>query len=450
MEKLFGTDGVRGKANEYPITPEIFRDIGRATTHLLGGKGDKPRILVGKDTRMSGHMLENALSDGICSMGGNVLRLSETFPTPGIAFLTRELKADAGMAISASHNPYYDNGIKIISREGFKLPDETEGEIEKLVLSGKCAELPPSGHGIGNVRFMREAEDIYANFLKGTFPNAYSLKGMKVVLDCANGATCAIAPGIFSELGARVFAYFTEPDGRNINQSCGSLYPGVIAEKVVEHGADIGLAFDGDGDRVTAVDETGKVLTGDQILAICAIARNEEGTLKNNLLVSTVMSNIGLKLAMQEQNIEHAISQVGDRYVLEQMLKRDAVLGGEDSGHIIFLDLHTTGDGMLSALQLITAMKKEGKSLSALSRIMTVYPQELINVPVKEKPALTNFPEITRTIRKIENVLGHRGRVFVRYSGTEPICRVMVEGPSQEQTERYCREIADVIQALLG
>ncbi|MBW1689365.1 MAG: phosphoglucosamine mutase [Deltaproteobacteria bacterium] len=449
MGTLFGTDGVRGVANEYPMTAEMALKIGRATAHLFKRKGHNPLIIIGKDTRVSGYMLENALVSGICSMGVNALTVGP-LPTPGIAFATTSMRADAGIVISASHNPFQDNGIKIFSREGFKLPDEKELEIEDLVLSENRDILKPTPSELGKAYRIDDARGRYIVFLKSTFPKDCTLEGARIVLDCAHGATYKVAPDTFFELGAEVTTLFNEPTGENINDNCGSQHPETLAEEVVKRKADAGFAFDGDGDRCIAVDETGSVLTGDQIMALCARQMKQEGVLSNNLVVSTVMSNIGFGIALKELGIEYLTTKVGDRYVLEEMQAKGASIGGEESGHIIFLDHHTTGDGITTALQVLATMKKTNKPLSELARTMKVYPQKLINVDVKDKPDLSTVPEIAQAIKGVEAELGDGGRVLVRYSGTQNMCRVMVEGPTDEQTERYCRLIAEVIEEQIG
>jgi phosphoglucosamine mutase len=449
MGKLFGTDGIRGVANEHPITAEMAMNIGRATAHLFKKKGHVPKIIIGKDTRLSGYMLENALVSGICSMGVNAI-LVGVIPTPGIAYLTNSMRADAGIVISASHNPFQDNGIKIFSSDGFKLPDETEGAIEEIIFANNLHTLHPSPSELGKAYRMDDARGRYIVFLKHTFPKEYSLEGSRIVLDCSNGATYRVAPDTFSELGAEVSTLFDEPNGKNINLHCGSQHPESLAEEVLKTKADVGFAFDGDGDRLIAVDETGTVLTGDQLLAICASVMKKEGSLTNNLVIRTVMSNIGLSVALQKLNIDSLMTKVGDRYVLEEMQARGASIGGEDSGHLIFLQHQSTGDGMVTALQVAAAMKKEGKPLSELAKIMKVFPQVLINVTVKSRPDIDTVPEIMAVIRDVEAKLGEEGRVLVRYSGTQNMCRVMVEGPSQEMTGAYCRQIADVVEKKLN
>ncbi|MDD5100292.1 MAG: phosphoglucosamine mutase [Syntrophales bacterium] len=449
MGNLFGTDGVRGVANEHPMTSEMAMNIGRATAHLFKKKGHRPNIVVGKDTRLSGYMLENALVSGICSMGVNAIMVG-VIPTPGIAYLTASMRADAGIVISASHNPFQDNGIKIFGSEGFKLPDETEAAVEDLIFANSLHTLHPSPTELGKAYRMEDARGRYIVFLKHSFPRKYTLEGTKIVLDCSHGATYRVAPETFSELGADVSTLFNEPNGKNINLHCGSQHPDALAEEVLKTKADVGFAFDGDGDRLIAVDERGTVLTGDQILAICANVMKKEGKLANNLVVRTVMSNIGLSVALQSLRIDSIMTKVGDRYVLEEMQARGAALGGEDSGHLIFLQHHTTGDGIITALQVAAAMKKEGKTLSELSKIMKVFPQALINVTVKSRPEIDTVPAIETVIREVEATLGSQGRVLVRYSGTQNMCRVMVEGPSQEETGRHCRKIADVVEKQLN
>jgi len=449
MGELFGTDGVRGVANEYPMTAEMALNIGRATAFLFKRKGHIPRIIIGKDTRISGYMLENALVSGICSMGVNAL-LVGPLPTPGIAFATNSMRADAGIVISASHNPFQDNGIKIFSNEGFKLPDEKEIEIEKLIFSNNMHTLHPSPSELGKAYRIDDARGRYIVFLKNTFPKEHTLEGTKVVLDCAHGATYRVAPDTFFELGADVISLFDQPNGENINAHCGSQHPETLAEEVIKGKADVGFAFDGDGDRVIAVDEKGSVLTGDQIMAICAKEMKKEGKLNKNLVVCTVMSNIGFGIALKQVGIEQVVTKVGDRYVLEEMQAKGAVIGGEESGHVIFLEHHTTGDGIITALQVLAAMKKAQKPLSELAQVMRVFPQKLINVDVKTKPELSTIPEISAAVRDVEEQLGDKGRVLVRYSGTQNMCRVMVEGPTNEETQKYCGQIADVIGEKLG
>ena len=449
MKKLFGTDGIRGVANEYPMTAEMAVQVGRAVAIYFSATNSNSIIAVGKDTRLSGDMLESGLVAGICAAGGKAY-LTGTLPTPGVAFAVSSLKAIAGIVISASHNPYYDNGIKIFRGDGYKLSDETENEIEKMILGESLPARKPEPNQMGSAYHYPRAEDDYFKFLKSTVPADKPFQGFKIVLDCSNGATFRIAPELFSNLGADIEALSVLPDGLNINDDCGSEHPETLSRAVVNSRADMGLAFDGDGDRLIAVDETGKVLSGDHILAICARDLKNKGRLKNNLVISTVMSNLGLGLALQQIKIKHKVSQVGDRYVMEEMINSGAVLGGEDSGHMIFADHHTTGDGILTALMLIEAVKAAKRPLSEISSIMRVYPQVLINVAVTAKPAIETVPQILEAIRSVEAELGEKGRVLVRYSGTQPLCRVMVEGPDEIKTRRYCEQISDIIRDKIG
>ncbi len=449
MGKLFGTDGIRGTANEYPMTAEMVTQVGRAVAHICK-KGDyRHRIVIGKDTRLSCYMLESALVAGICSMGVDVL-LVGPMPTPGIAFITSNMAADAGVVISASHNPFQDNGIKIFSRDGYKLPDSVEAKIEDLIFSKKIDSMRPTAREIGKVHRIEDALGRYIVFLKNTFPGELSLNGMNMVVDCANGATYKIAPTIFSELGADVIPINVKPNGENINENSGALYPEVLANEVKQNKADIGLAFDGDGDRLISVDEKGSIVTGDQMTALFARILKKENRLRNNLVVTTVMSNIGLGITLKELGINHITTEVGDRYVLEEMLKKDAVLGGEDSGHIIFREFHTTGDGIITALSLLSVMLKSNKPLSEMKKLMSVFPQHLINVTVKNKPALESQPDIMNVIKQAEKKLAGKGRVLVRYSGTQLMCRVMVEGPTIQETEQHAKCIADIVKKTLN
>jgi phosphoglucosamine mutase len=450
MGRLFGTDGIRGVANLSPLTPEMALKVGRATAYVC--QSSEPRrhqLVVGNDTRHSGAMLQSALAAGICSMGFDVL-LAGAIPTPGIAFLTRNMGADGGIVISASHNPYQDNGIKIFSRDGYKLRDAQEHEIEDLVISGRVAEIRPTGNAIGSVGPLSDAGEKYIRFCIGTLPLGLNLKGLKVVLDCANGATHRVAPGVFSQIGAEVTAIHCEPDGMNINDRCGSQNTESLAAKVSEKRADLGLAFDGDGDRMIAIDETGRELTGDHILAICSRMYKERGWLKNNLVVSTVMSNFGFSVALKRLGIQHAVAAVGDRYVLEMMKENGAIIGGEPSGHTIFLNHHTTGDGIISSLQLLSAMLMGDSRLSQMSQIMQMLPQKIINVDVKSKPELTSIPGLQKAIQAAEAELNDQGRVLIRYSGTQAMCRVMVEGPTMDLTERLVRSLAEIVRKNIG
>jgi phosphoglucosamine mutase len=449
MEKLFGTDGIRGKANRYPMDASIAFSVGQAIAHLLKKQNHRTRIIIGKDTRISGYMLESSLESGVTSMGGYPY-LVGVLPTPGIAFVTQSMRADAGIVISASHNPYQDNGIKIFSGNGFKLSDNEEEEIEKLILGDKLPEMVPPVREMGQAYRLEDVHGRYIVFLKNTFPRNLTMEGLKIVLDTANGATYKIAPDTFFELGANIEVIHNTPNGLNINDRCGSQHTEDLKKRVVESKADIGLAFDGDGDRLIAVDEKGHEISGDQILIICARKLKEEGKLKNDLLVSTVMSNLGLKVACKKYGIKHHASKVGDRYVLEDMVRLEGIIGGEEAGHMIFLEHHTTGDGIISAIQLIAAMVETGKPLSELSKMMEIFPQKLINVDVKRKPDISRLPKVTKVMKQVESKLGDNGRVLVRYSGTQNMCRVMVEGPTQELTEKYCKQIAEVIKNTIG
>lgn len=449
MGKLFGTDGIRGEANRYPMDASIAFSVGQAITYLLKKQNHRTRIIIGKDTRISGYMLEGALESGITSMGGHPY-LVGVLPTPGIAFVTQSMRADAGIVISASHNPYQDNGIKIFSGNGIKLSDDEEEKIEKLIFENKLPEMVPSPREMGQAFRLEDVHGRYIVFLKNTFPRHVSMEGMKIVIDTANGATYKVAPATFFELGAHVESIHNSPNGLNINDGCGSQHTHDLRKRVLETGADIGLAFDGDGDRLIAVDEKGQEISGDQVLIICARTLKEKGKLKNNLLVSTVMSNLGLKIACKKYGIQHHASAVGDRYVLEDMLRLGGILGGEDAGHMIFLEHHTTGDGLITAIQLIAAMVEAGKPLSELSKMMDTFPQKLINVDVKSKPEISSLPKVMDVIKQVESELGENGRVLVRYSGTQNMCRVMVEGPTDEMTEKYCRQIADIIKNTIG
>ena len=449
MGRLFGTDGVRGEANRYPMNAEIAFAIGQALVYILAKEHKRPRIVIGKDTRISGYMLEGALESGITSMGGNPY-LVGVLPTPGIAFIAQSMRADAGIVISASHNPYQDNGIKIFSGSGFKLSDQQEEAIEDLMLSNTLHTLVPPVKEMGQAFRLEDVHGRYIVFLKNTFPRDLSIEGMKIVIDTANGATYKVARDAFWELGADLEVIHNNPNGININDECGSQYTQDLRKKVVESGAAIGLAFDGDGDRLIAVDEKGQEITGDQILLICAKTLKDQDKLKNDLLVGTIMSNLGLRVACKKYGFQCHASKVGDRYVLEDMVRLGSVIGGEQSGHMIFLDHHTTGDGIITAMQLIAAIVRTGKPLSELAKLMDIYPQKLINVDVKSKPDISTVPQIVKAIEAVGKELGDDGRVLVRYSGTQNMCRVMVEGPSDAVTEKYCVEIADVVRSALG
>jgi phosphoglucosamine mutase len=443
MGKYFGTDGVRGVANS-ELTPELAYRIGRCGGYVLAGKETKhPVVVIGRDTRISGNMLEAALEAGLLSIGVNVIRVG-IVSTPAIAYLTRQLGADAGVMISASHNPVEDNGIKFFGRDGFKLFDETELEIEKLIDADKD-ELPrPVGGELGTVTERHDAKKMYTDYLKTTVSS--SMSGLKIVLDCANGAAYELAPQVFSELGAEVITIAAEPDGVNINELCGSTHPEKLKEEVVRHQADIGLAFDGDADRLIAIDRNGEEVDGDYILCICANVMRQEGKLKQDTVVTTVMSNLGFFKAAKELGLRTAKTAVGDRYVMEEMRKNGYNLGGEQSGHVIFLDYNTTGDGILSALQLVDTIVKTGKPLHELKQTMSKFPQVLVNVRVADKSKYAGNTVIEAAVRKVEERLGENGRVLVRPSGTESLIRVMAEGPDKDQIAQYVDEIAQVIQ----
>ncbi|WP_456386459.1 phosphoglucosamine mutase [Desulfolithobacter sp.] len=445
MRKLFGTDGVRGVANIYPMTTEIAMQIGRAIAFLVKTNTKGHHIVIGKDTRLSGYMIENALAAGICSMGVNV-QLVGPLPTPGIAFITTSMRADAGVVISASHNPFQDNGIKIFSSDGFKLPDELEADIEDLIFSQKMAALRPVADEVGKASRIDDAKGRYIVFLKNTFPKKYTLDDFHIVLDCAHGATYKVAPHVFSELGARVTCIGVHPDGKNINHQCGALHPEIMADKVRKLGADIGLALDGDGDRLIVCDEHGEIVDGDHIMAICAAELMKRRKLKKKTLVATVMSNMGLEKAMEEMGGHLVRTQVGDRYVVETMRTRGYNFGGEQSGHLVFLDHNTTGDGILAGLQLLAIMIKKNQPLSELAQIMTSYPQILENVRMSSKVAPEQIQGFPEALRAKEEQLGSRGRILVRPSGTEPVIRVMVEGEDQQEISTIALELCDIIR----
>lgn len=445
MRQLFGTDGVRGVANIYPMTTEIAMQIGRAIAFIVKTKTKGHHIVIGKDTRLSGYMLENALAAGVCSMGVDV-QLLGPLPTPGIAFITTSMRADAGVVISASHNPFQDNGIKIFSRDGFKLPDDVELDIEDLIFSQKMAALRPVADEVGRATRIDDAKGRYIVFLKNTFPAKYTLDDFHIVLDCAHGATYKVAPFVFSELGARVTRIGVEPDGKNINRDCGALHPEVMAAKVKQLGADIGLALDGDGDRLIVCDEKGEIVDGDHIMAICAADLLSRRKLKKKTLVTTVMSNIGLEKAMAAMGGKLIRTQVGDRYVVETMRAKGYNFGGEQSGHLVFLDHNTTGDGILAGLQLLSIMIKKKKPLSELAAVMTSYPQVLENVRMSSKIAPEDIPGFQDALQEAEKQLAKKGRILVRPSGTEPVIRVMVEGEDKKEITAIALELCDVIR----
>lgn len=469
-QKLFGTDGIRGLANEYPMTGEIAMAVGRAVAHVLYNQnnsdssrslpiGLKPidsskpvrraKIVVGKDTRISGYMIEQAIASGICSMGADVILIGP-LSTPGVAFVTQSMRADAGIMISASHNPYHDNGIKIFSSDGYKLPDEMEAEIEKLVSSKEIDKFRPTGDLVGKAYRIDDVHGRYLVFLKALFPKDLDLLGYRIALDCANGAAYKVAPLVFEELGAEVIRKGVGPNGHNINDKCGALYPENIAGATVEYRADIGISLDGDGDRCILSDENGEIVDGDQIIGLCALQMAQEGTLKSKTVVTTPMSNIGLELTLQEHGINMVRAQVGDRYVVETMRKKGYNLGGEQSGHIVFLDHATTGDGIVAALKVLEAMKRTGKPLSELKKRIKLYPQVREDIRVSKKVPFENSEDVSKAIQAAHEALKNRGRVFVRYSGTEPLARVMVEGEDLQLIQTLSRSIASQIQRAFG
>lgn len=445
MKKLFGTDGIRGVANIYPMTTEIAMQVGRAIAFLVKDQAKGHRIVIGKDTRLSGYMIENALAAGICSMGVDVL-LVGPLPTPGIAFITTSMRADAGVVISASHNPFQDNGIKIFSNDGFKLPDKLEADIEDLIFSQKMEALRPVDDEVGKAARIDDAKGRYIVFLKNSFPKKYTLDDFHIVLDCAHGATYGVAPHVFQELGARVTSLGVHPDGENINRDCGALHPELMAQRVKESGADIGLALDGDGDRLIVSDERGNIVDGDHIMAICANGLLKQRKLKKRTLVSTVMSNMGLEVAMERMGGRMVRTAVGDRYVVECMRQNGYSFGGEQSGHLVFLDHITTGDGILAALQLLAMMIKRNKPLSELATIMESFPQTLKNVRTSSRMEVDSIPGFPETMGKLEKKLGKKGRILVRPSGTEPVIRVMVEGQDNTVINEMADELCELIR----
>jgi phosphoglucosamine mutase len=447
MGNLFGTDGVRGVANEGLTAALAFR-LGQAGAFALNRQGARPRIVIGKDTRISGDMLEAALMAGILSVGGDCIRAG-VIPTPGLAYLARTMGCSAGVMISASHNPVPDNGIKFFAGDGFKLPDAIEDEIEGLVLDEQFTFPRPVGDGIGRVAVAGDCVERYLAFLKEQ-ASGLDLTGMKLVIDCANGAASHIAPQLLTDLGAMVHIIYGEPNGININAKCGSTHTGPLQRVVPDLEADLGLAFDGDADRLIAVDEQGMMVDGDQIMVACSLARQQKGTLPGNRVVVSVMSNLGLWEAFRSAGIEVLETKVGDRYILEEMRKSRSVLGGEQSGHIIFLDRTTTGDGLLTAVELLKVVRESGQPLSSLAGQMTRFPQVLINIKVQDRKALNGHPVISEAVRLAEQKLEGRGRILVRPSGTEPLVRVMGEGPREDELMDVVSALSDVVRAELG
>jgi phosphoglucosamine mutase len=449
MRKLFGTDGVRGVANLEPMTSETAMQLGRAAAHIFMRRAGRHQIVIGKDTRLSGYMLEAALISGICSMGVDVL-LVGPMPTPAIAFLTRSLRADAGVVISASHNPYQDNGIKFFSSNGFKLPDEVEARIEQLIVTNEIHHLRPTADAIGKAFRIDDAEGRYIEFVKRSLPKDLDFQGMKLVIDCANGAAYKAAPNVLRELGAAVEVLCDKPDGMNINAGCGAVHPEQLQEAVVAHGADLGIALDGDADRAIFVCEQGKIIDGDHVMAALALDLHVQRLLAKQTIVGTVMSNFGLELAMGKAGIKLIRTPVGDRYLLERMLSDGYSFGGEQSGHFIFLDHNTTGDGLISALQILSLMKRTKKPLSELAKAMAAVPQVLVNVKVKERRELATLPDLQRAIETGEQRLNGTGRILVRYSGTEPVLRIMVEGEQDATIREVADHLVQTVRTCLG
>lgn len=447
--RLFGTDGVRGVANVPPMDSETILRLGRALAHVIRRKGFRHRILIGKDTRVSGYMLETALETGISSMGVDVL-LVGPLPTPGVAYMTRSMRADAGIMISASHNPFEDNGIKIFGGDGFKLSDEAENEIERLLQPGHLDELRASPELIGKAFRIEDALGRYTVYLKSTVSNPGVFEGLKVVMDLANGAAYKVAPLVFSELGAEVILHAAKPDGRNINENCGSLHPEQMCELVKKHNAFCGVAYDGDADRLIISDEKGNVVDGDFILALCAKYLKETGKLKNNSIVATSMSNFGLEKYLNSLGINLIRSDVGDRYVLLKMLENNLNLGGEQSGHVIFLDHNTTGDGILSSLFVISALKELDKPMSWVRTLYSPMPQIIESIKVSKKPPFSELVKLTKSLEKIEKELAGQGRVVLRYSGTESKARVMIECVDATKCKNYVSELSNIIKEEIG
>ncbi len=451
IRNLFGTDGIRGTANVHPMTPEIALALGRAIAHVFREReGERKQILIGKDTRLSGYMFEDALAAGICSMGVNVIQVGPV-PTPALAFLTRDMRCNAGVMITASHNPYQDNGIKFFAADGFKLPDAEEARIEGLISSGEAAKRKVAPEEIGQAQRIDDARGRYIVYLKNTFPRDLTLEGMRIVIDCANGAGYRVGPTVLRELGAEVFEFGCEPNGRNINDECGSLHPERAAAKVRELRADVGIALDGDADRVTVIDERGEILDGDALMWLCARAMQEKGVLAKSTVVATVMSNLGLERALESIGVGLVRTAVGDRYVVEAMREGGYNLGGEQSGHVLFLDHSTTGDGLMSALQILALRARSGTKLSQLFCGFERYPQVTVNVSVADKRPLEELPTLQEAIAEVEDELGNAGRVLIRYSGTELKARVMVEGRNETRVHEIANHLASRLkQALAG
>lgn len=451
MRQLFGTDGIRGTANVEPMTVEMMVKVGRAAAYLLSNKGERTNhpIVIGKDTRVSGYMLESALVAGICSMGMDAY-YTGPLPTPGVAFLTRSLRATAGVMISASHNPYQDNGIKFFQHDGFKLSDSVESEIERLIDSGEVDEIRPTAAHVGKAHRVETAVGRYMEFAKASFPREMNLDGLRIVVDCANGAAYKVGPGVLAELGAQVIPIHTNPNGTNINFGCGALHPEKMRVEVIKSHADIGIAFDGDADRVIFSDEKGNEIDGDMAMGLAAIEGFEQGWLARNTLVTTVMSNLGLDIAMRKRGIDIVKTPVGDRYVVEAMKSQGYNLGGEQSGHLIFLDHNSTGDGLISALQLLAILKRRDQPLSEIASVVKKLPQVIKNVKIREKKSIDSMSGVAKVISDIEEKLSDAGRVLVRYSGTENLLRVMLEGEDEKQLKDFASRICGEVEKEIG
>ena len=447
--RLFGTDGIRGVANVHPMTGEMMLQLGRALAYLIKRGNHRHRVVIGKDTRVSGYMLETALASGLCSMGVDVL-LCGPLPTPAISNLTVSMRADAGAVISASHNPYDDNGIKFFSADGFKLPDEVEAEIEDLIANDKLHHLRPTATSIGKAFRIDDAAGRYIVYVKNTFPKNLTLEGLTIVVDCAHGAGYRVAPAVLEELGAKVIVIGSTPDGKNINRGFGALHPETMCKTVKKTGANLGIALDGDADRVIIADEHGKLVDGDAVMAICGLDLLQRRALPKKTIVATVMSNMGLDQAIAGGGGRVVRTRVGDRYVVEEMRNNGYVFGGEQSGHLIFLDSATTGDGTVAALALLSVMVQSRKPISELAKCMEVFPQAQLGLEVRNKPELGSLPDVMRAIRDVEKKLGAQGRVLVRYSGTEPKVRVLVEGPEQKTIDGYADQIATELKKAIG
>jgi phosphoglucosamine mutase len=447
--KLFGTDGIRGVANVHPMTGEMMLSLGRALAYLIKQGPHRHRVVIGKDTRLSGYMLETALASGLCSMGVDVM-LCGPLPTPAISNLTVSMRADAGAVISASHNPYQDNGIKFFSRDGFKLPDEVEAKLEDMVAGDTLDHLRPTATSIGKAFRIDDAGGRYVVYAKSTFPRDRTLEGLTIVVDCGHGAAYRVAPAVFEELGARVITIGVSPDGKNINKGFGALYPEAMCKTVVKSGADLGIALDGDADRLIVADEMGRVVDGDAVMAVCALDMLARRALPKKTVVATVMSNLGLDRAVEGAGGRVVRTRVGDRYVVEEMRKNEYSFGGEQSGHLIFLEHATTGDGTVAALALLRVMVESGKPVSKLAACMEVFPQSQLNLAVREKPELGSLSGVMRAIRDAEKKLGKAGRVLVRYSGTEPKVRVLVEGEDKKVIDGFAQDIASELRKAIG